>query len=213
MDTITCKTISSVEVCSFCLLAWLSFLSHNRNIRSRSMWSNWAVILTWSKEDWINYVLGYFFIKNSFSDFIRSHWSWWGLSWGNIFLRILSINLFDWNWLDIGIVIIGSQLNSNCINIKSKTLCKMVHTIVSSSFSFVFFNDTIILIVLLVSHFFQAICEPSLRVSSKFISVLCFQDLSWKTHWWINLRVVFFNFFLELFILLFSIPVPFVNLL
>ena len=52
MDIIFWEIIISAEVWSmsrtWTLFTWLSFLSHNRNIRCWCMWCNWAIILTWS---------------------------------------------------------------------------------------------------------------------------------------------------------------------
>jgi hypothetical protein len=65
----------------------------------------------------------------------------------------------------------------------------------------------------LVAVLFDSICEPSLGVASKLVSVLGFQYLFTDSHWGFHVWIVVNKFFLQFFIFLLGIPVPLVYLL
>jgi hypothetical protein len=67
--------------------------------------------------------------------------------------------------------------------------------------------------VVLILNFLKAISEPSFRISSKFISILGFQDFPWKSQRWLNIRIIVLELSLKFIVLLLCVPVPLVYLL
>ena len=112
-----------------------------------------------------------------------------------------------------------SQIDGNGFDIKANHSCETVHTEVSWIYIWWHFwlvveevNDGVILVVTVLS-LLNSIRKPSFRIPAELIGVLCLQDLSGESHRGPHAWMVLLQFLRELVVLLFSVPIPFVNLL
>lgn len=120
----------------------------------------------------------------------------------------------DLGWWDVAALtsFALSELKSDCFDIKPYYSGEAVHSKILNLVGLVVTNIEDVTRVLL-TVLLNAICEPSLRVASELVSVLCFQYLFTYPQWRFHVWIIIYQFFLKFFIFLLGIPVPLVNLL
>ena len=175
--------------------------------------------VAWMLEYWISRRTLLPFNQYSFSNLICSHMSfrsicsWWNLKYcfkffhRHCFLHCNILSRCSKNF------IVGCKFYSNSINIKTKTLCQIIHTKNISTNTFAFITKCHIISHLLLFHnFISTIFKPGFWISSKFICMLSLKNLS-RELWHFNFIILLFDIFLKPIGFFIHIPAPFVNLL